>query len=139
MPRATDALVLQERARIARELHDSVGQTLYAIGLSASQALRLVDQDEKNTVQDLLKDVLQLAKAGQAELRMLVANIRADPCTAGGLVEGLSQLASEDPERIVYVRGDRTISYAQLMDALGIVNTAGFTKVTLLAEGAKPQ
>lgn len=95
MPRATDALVLQERARIARELHDSVGQTLYAIGLSASQALRLVDQDEKNTVQDLLKDVLQLAKAGQAELRMLVANIRADPCTAGGLVEGLSQLASE--------------------------------------------
>jgi hypothetical protein len=25
------------------------------------------------------------------------------------------------------------------MDALGLVNTAGFTKVSLLAEGAKPQ
>jgi biopolymer transport protein ExbD len=37
------------------------------------------------------------------------------------------------------VRGDRTISYAQLMDALGLVNTAGFTKVSLLAEGAKPK
>ena len=55
------------------------------------------------------------------------------------LKDRLSQLASEDPERIVYVRGDRTISYAQLMDALGIVNSAGFTKVSLLAEGAKPQ
>jgi biopolymer transport protein ExbD len=58
---------------------------------------------------------------------------------AADLTDRLSQLASEDPERIVYVRGDRTISYAQLMDALGIVNTAGFTKVSLLAEGAKPQ
>jgi biopolymer transport protein TolR len=45
----------------------------------------------------------------------------------------------KEPERIVYVRGDRTISYAQLMDALGLVNTAGFTKVSLLAEGAKPK
>ena len=51
----------------------------------------------------------------------------------------LSALALEDPERIVYVRGDRTISYARLMDTLGLVSTAGFTKVSLLAEGAKPQ
>ena len=58
---------------------------------------------------------------------------------AADLKDRLSQLASEDPERIVYVRGDRTISYAQLMDALGLVNTAGFTKVSLLAEGAKPK
>jgi biopolymer transport protein ExbD len=58
---------------------------------------------------------------------------------AADLKDRLAQLASEDPARIVYVRGDRTISYAQLMDALGIVNTAGFTKVSLLAEGAKPQ
>ncbi len=50
----------------------------------------------------------------------------------------LSGLAIEDPDRIVYVRGDRTISYARLMDTLGLVSTAGFTKVSLLAEGAKP-
>jgi biopolymer transport protein ExbD len=62
-----------------------------------------------------------------------------DPVPAVDLKDRLAQLAAEDPERIVYVRGDRTISYAQLMDALGVVNTAGFTKVSLLAEGAKPQ
>ena len=62
-----------------------------------------------------------------------------DPVAASDLRDRLAQLAAEDPERIVYVRGDRTISYAQLMDALGLVNTAGFTKVSLLAEGAKPQ
>ena len=51
----------------------------------------------------------------------------------------LSDLAAADPDRIVYVRGDRTISYARLMDMLGLVSTAGFTKVSLLAEEAKPK
>jgi biopolymer transport protein TolR len=62
-----------------------------------------------------------------------------EPVAATDLRDRLARLAAEDPERIVYVRGDRTISYAQLMDALGLVNTAGFTKVSLLAEGAKPK
>jgi biopolymer transport protein TolR len=48
----------------------------------------------------------------------------------------LSALAAADPARIVYVRGDRTISYAQLMDVLGEVNRAGFAKVTLVAAAA---
>jgi biopolymer transport protein ExbD len=34
------------------------------------------------------------------------------------------------------VRGDQTISYTQLMEALGLVNRAGFLKVTLVAEAA---
>src|SRR6266403_962381 len=62
-----------------------------------------------------------------------------EPVAAADLKDRLSQLSAEDPGRIVYVRGDRTISYAQLMDALGLVNTAGFTKVSLLAEGAQPK
>jgi biopolymer transport protein TolR len=60
-----------------------------------------------------------------------------DPVAAGDLKDRLVKLAAEDPSRIVYVRGDRTISYAQLMDALGLVSTAGFVKVSLLAEGAQ--
>jgi biopolymer transport protein ExbD len=48
----------------------------------------------------------------------------------------LAALAAEDPGRIVYVRGDRTVTYAQLMDLLGEVNRAGFAKVSLVAEAA---
>src|SRR5713226_10660555 len=55
----------------------------------------------------------------------------------GDLEARLAGLAAEDPSRIVYVRGDQTISYAQLMDALGIVNRAGFAKVSVVAEAAK--
>lgn len=50
----------------------------------------------------------------------------------------LADLAGTDSNRIVYVRGDRSISYAQLMDLLGAVNAAGFSKVSLLAEAATP-
>ncbi len=51
----------------------------------------------------------------------------------------LAALAAEDPNRIVYVRSDKTNTYAQLMDALGLVNQAGFSKVSLIAEAAGPK
>jgi biopolymer transport protein TolR len=59
-----------------------------------------------------------------------------NPVPPGELEARLSALAAEDRARIVYVRGDRTISYAQLMDVLGEVNRAGFAKVTLVAAAA---
>jgi biopolymer transport protein TolR len=73
--------------------------------------------------------VLSLDREGDT----FIGNERVDP---GDLKDRLARLAAEDPDRIVYVRGDRTILYARLMDALGLVNRAGFTKVSLLAEGA---
>jgi TolR protein len=51
----------------------------------------------------------------------------------------LATLAAEDPNRIVYVRSDRTTTYERLMDVLGLVNHAGFSKVSLIAEAARPQ
>jgi biopolymer transport protein TolR len=51
----------------------------------------------------------------------------------------LAALGAEDPSRIVYVRSDRTNTYAQLMDTLGLVNHAGFSKVSLVAEAARPK
>jgi TolR protein len=62
-----------------------------------------------------------------------------EPVPAADLKDRLAKLAAEDTGRIIYVRGDRTISYAQLMDALGLVNSAGFTKVSLIAEGLPQQ
>ena len=58
---------------------------------------------------------------------------------ADSLKAQLAALAQIDPTRTVYVRGDRTIEYGRLMDLLNLVNTAGFAKVSLLAEATKPQ
>jgi biopolymer transport protein ExbD len=71
--------------------------------------------------------ILSLNRAGE----VFIGDERIDP---NALESRLADLAAEDPTRIVYVRGDKTISYAQLMDALGMVNRAGFAKVSLIAE-----
>lgn len=62
-----------------------------------------------------------------------------EPVAEAALAARLDELANADPDRIVYVRGDRRIEYARVMDLLGVVNTAGFTKVSLLAEEARPR
>lgn len=71
--------------------------------------------------------ILSLNRLGE----VFIGDERVEP---GDLEGRLSSLAAEDPTRIVYVRGDKTISYSQLMDALGMVNRAGFAKVSLVAE-----
>jgi biopolymer transport protein ExbD len=76
--------------------------------------------------------VLSLDREGGS----FIGDERVDPAD---LKDRLARLAAEDSSRTVYVRGDRTISYARLMDALGLINSAGFAKVSLLAEGAQPR
>ena len=71
--------------------------------------------------------ILSINREGE----VFIANERVE---LGDLDQRLAELAAEDPSRIVYVRGDQTIRYAQLMDALGRVNRAGFSKVSLVAE-----
>jgi signal transduction histidine kinase len=91
----THAAVLQERARIARELHDSVSQTLYAITIGASRARKLLGRNESREAQRIIDDVLTLATSGQSELRALLTNIRSDQLTSGGLVAALERLVAE--------------------------------------------
>ena len=76
--------------------------------------------------------ILSLNRAGE----LFIGDDRVPP---GELEDRLAALAAEDRTRIVYVRGDKTITYAQLMDMLGQVNRAGFAKVSLVAaaSGAK--
>jgi biopolymer transport protein ExbD len=73
--------------------------------------------------------ILSLNRTGE----LFIGDERIEP---GDLEGRLSSLAAEDATRIVYVRGDQTISYAQLMDVLSLVNRAGFSKVSLVAEAA---
>jgi biopolymer transport protein ExbD len=76
--------------------------------------------------------VLSLNRLGE----ICIGDERIEPTD---LAERLAGLEAEDATRIVYVRGDQTISYAQLMEVLGIVNHAGFAKVSLIAETAAPK
>jgi signal transduction histidine kinase len=84
---------LQERQRLARKLHDSVSQMLYSIALSARTARILLDRDPTQ-VGDVLDDVLGLAKAGLAEMRALISELRPESLETEGIVAALTKQAA---------------------------------------------
>jgi PAS domain S-box-containing protein len=88
--RAQDAASLEERQRLARELHDSVSQALYGIALGARTARTLLDRDATKA-REPLDYVLQLAEAGLAELRALIFELRPESLEQEGLIAAFSK------------------------------------------------
>jgi PAS domain S-box-containing protein len=84
---------LEERQRLARELHDSVSQALYGIALGARTARKLVDQNPK-LLADPLDYVLSLADAGLAEMRALIFELRPESLETEGLAAALEKQAA---------------------------------------------
>jgi PAS domain S-box-containing protein len=84
---------LEERQRLARELHDSVSQALYGIALGAKTARKLVDQNPQLAA-DPLDYVLTLAEAGLAEMRALIFELRPESLETEGLVAALEKQAA---------------------------------------------
>ena len=46
----------------------------------------------------------------------------------------LVAVTNNNPNATIYVRGDRAIDYGRVLEVMGIVSSAGFTKVSLIAE-----
>jgi len=46
----------------------------------------------------------------------------------------LVAITNNNPNATIYVRGDRAIDYGRVLEIMGIVSSAGFTKVSLIAE-----
>jgi signal transduction histidine kinase len=74
---------VQERQRLARELHDSVSQALYGIALGAQTARSLLD--EVAPARQPVEYVLGLAEAGMAEMRALIFELRPESLEMEGL------------------------------------------------------
>jgi signal transduction histidine kinase len=95
---AKQAAVLEERSRLARELHDSVSQSLYGIGLGARTVRKILDQEslDKEIIAKLTKPldyVLQLANTGLAEMRALIFELHPDILERQGIVIALERQA----------------------------------------------
>src|SRR3954466_7377262 len=50
------------------------------------------------------------------------------------LVTKLQATAKNNPERRIFVRGDKDLAYGRIMEVMGTITSGGFTKVALLAE-----
>jgi PAS domain S-box-containing protein len=81
---------LEERQRLARELHDSVSQALYGIALGARTARALAEPDDPKLAEPL-DYVLSLAQAGMTEMRSLIFELRPESLANEGLVAALEK------------------------------------------------
>ncbi|TME05173.1 MAG: sensor histidine kinase [Chloroflexi bacterium] len=84
---------LEERQKLARELHDSVSQALYGISLG-THAARIALSRDPDHVAEPLDYVLSLAEAGLAEMRALIFELRPESLEMEGLVSALTKQAA---------------------------------------------
>jgi len=85
--------VLEERQRLARNLHDAVNQSLFSAGLIAEVLPRLWDRDQQEARRSL-EDLRRLTRGAQAEMRALLAELRPSTLTDSSLSDLLRQLGN---------------------------------------------
>jgi signal transduction histidine kinase len=83
---------VEERARLARELHDSVTQSLFSLNLTLKAARRSIDSNPARA-DTLLDNVQELAQGALAEMRALIFELRPQALANEGLVSALQKHA----------------------------------------------
>jgi len=69
---------LRERERIARELHDGIGQTLGYVGLQAQAALKWVRGGNMDKAESLLGRLTDVAQDAHADVRESILSLKTD-------------------------------------------------------------
>lgn len=73
--RISELIKQEERQRIARDLHDTLGQKLSLIGLKSDLARKLIYKDPEKAINEL-NDVQQTARTALNEVRKMVSSMR---------------------------------------------------------------
>ncbi len=90
--RGRELSVLEERARLARELHDAVSQKLFSVRAKAHAAAVLVSRDPDRAVAEM-ESVATLSGQAHAELRAVIDGLAPPDLAAGGLAGSLRSYA----------------------------------------------
>ncbi len=90
--RQTDRLLLfQERNRLARELHDSVTQSLYSVTLFAEAGRRIALAGANEEAADYFIQIGETGQQALKEMRLLIYNLRPSILAKEGLARALQQ------------------------------------------------
>jgi len=120
--------VLQERSRMARELHDSVTQTIFSMNLSVQSARMLVDKD-LSLVAGQLDRLQELAGSAVSEIQILISQLRprslASQLLSAALSELVAQRQVQDSLHIeLQILGDRELPQATILGLYRIAQEA---------------
>ena len=60
--------------------------------------------------------------------------VQETPIEADALLPKLQAITENNQDATIYVRGDKAINYGRVMEVMGLIASAGYTKVSLIAE-----
>ena len=92
--KARMSAVVEERQRLARELHDAVSQQLFAISMTATAVGRTLDLDYEKAKRQV-QLIEEMAAAAQSEMRALLLHLRPVHLEGKRLVEAIPELVEE--------------------------------------------
>ncbi|KLI76689.1 MULTISPECIES: sensor histidine kinase [Lacticaseibacillus] len=91
-----EAILTGERHRLARELHDSVSQQLFAAMMMLSALRSVAERDPKQeALQKQLDTIQKVINEAQAEMRALLLHLRPTNLEGKSLKQGIIQLLKE--------------------------------------------
>ncbi|WP_284644340.1 sensor histidine kinase [Paenibacillus silviterrae] len=92
--KAKYSAIVEERQRLARELHDAVSQQLFAISMTATAVGRTFEKD-LDKAQRQIHLIEEMASVAQSEMRALLLHLRPVHLEGKRLSEGLLELLQE--------------------------------------------
>lgn len=92
--KARISAVVEERQRLARDLHDAVSQQLFAISMTATAVCRTLDKDYEKA-QRQIRLIEEMSSAAQSEMRALLLHLRPVHLEGKRLSQGLRELLLE--------------------------------------------
>ena len=92
---SSQEIVKKERKRIARDLHDTVSQELFASSMILSGVSHNLDQLEKKQLQTQLLAIEDMLNNAQNDLRVLLLHLRPTELEGKTLSEGLAMILRE--------------------------------------------
>jgi PAS domain S-box-containing protein len=139
---AEQVAVIEERQRLARELHDSVTQSLYSAALYADAAKMAMKSGKSEVVVNNLSELRTLAREAMLEMRLLIFELHPPALEEEGLVGALrTRLATVETraglETDIQVDGSETDLPPEVKEALYRVSQEALNNVIKHAQGSR--
>lgn len=91
---AHTSAVIEERQRLARDLHDAISQQLFALSMMSEAALKQIDTNP-SLAKEQIAEVAKAAQQSQAEMRALLLHLRPVQLSGDSLTTAIQKLIAE--------------------------------------------